>query len=326
MRKMRKITKRTPLNLIGFCLLIVYSWWLPAFAQAPTKAKIAFTSTRDGNGEIYLMDVDGKNQVNLTQHPAEDFSSAWSPTGKQLAFVSNRDRERDIYLMDTDGRNVRKLSGGGFGINYSPAWAPDGKKIAFEHVEGAGVLAIYVANVDGSPPIRVTQNPVTLASAPAWSPDGKQLAFESWTGPRAEIYIVNLETQQLRKLTPGPLDRAPAWSPDGEKIAFTRHEGDGINLYVINSDGNNLVKLIAGFEVGEPAWSPDGKYLLYQERLGGIGGNLQLFLISADGGKPKQLTHIGANSQPDWFDPAVLAVDLKDKLLTTWGRLKKGAH
>ena len=52
-------------------------------AQVPRKAQIAFVSDRDGNGEIYLMDTDGKNQRNLTNHPADDFAPTWSPDGRK---------------------------------------------------------------------------------------------------------------------------------------------------------------------------------------------------------------------------------------------------
>ena len=79
------------------------------WAKAPVTAKIAFASNRDGNSEIYIMNPDGSQQVNLTQHPAADFDPAWSPTGEQILFNSNRDGQWDLYLMDADGKNVQKV-------------------------------------------------------------------------------------------------------------------------------------------------------------------------------------------------------------------------
>ena len=58
------------------------------FAETPTTPKILFTSTRDGNHEVYIMNPDGSEQVNLTQHPARDVSAVWSPTGEQILFAS----------------------------------------------------------------------------------------------------------------------------------------------------------------------------------------------------------------------------------------------
>ena len=65
-----------------FSLILLLSVGICAVsAKAPTTPKILFTSTRDGNHEVYMMNPDGSEQVNLTQHPATDLEAAWSPTG-----------------------------------------------------------------------------------------------------------------------------------------------------------------------------------------------------------------------------------------------------
>ena len=76
-----------------FCMIILQLMCVRVyrvFAKAPTTPKILFTSRRDGNYEIYMMNPDGSEQVNLTQHPAIDLQAAWSPTGEQILFVSDR--------------------------------------------------------------------------------------------------------------------------------------------------------------------------------------------------------------------------------------------
>ena len=60
------------------------------FAKAPTTPKILFTSTRDGNREVYTMNPDGSEQVRLTQHPGNDLQAVWSPTGEKILFISDR--------------------------------------------------------------------------------------------------------------------------------------------------------------------------------------------------------------------------------------------
>ena len=95
------------------------------------KAQIAFTSTRDGNPEIYVMDADGENQIRLTKHPEEDKMPSWSPDGKKIAFVSMRNSGRNqIYVMDSIGENIRRITEGAFDLN--PAWSPDGRTIAYD--------------------------------------------------------------------------------------------------------------------------------------------------------------------------------------------------
>ena len=78
-------------------------------AKAPETAKVVFTSRRDGNFEIYIMNPDGSDQINLTQHRAQDYAPVWSPTGEQILFHSDRDGIEDLYLMDADGTNVRQV-------------------------------------------------------------------------------------------------------------------------------------------------------------------------------------------------------------------------
>ena len=81
------------------------------YGYAAGRPKIVFNSTRDGNSEIYAMEIDGSNQVRLTNHPAEDNDPSWSPDGRRIAFVSNRDNGVEhIYSMDSDGRNVTQLT------------------------------------------------------------------------------------------------------------------------------------------------------------------------------------------------------------------------
>ena len=95
-----------------------------------TNGKIAFTSIRDGNGEIYVMDADGSNQINLTGNPAQDFDPSWSHDGSKIAFMSNRDGNWEIYEMDADGSNQTNLTSNS-ADDRVPSWSPDGSKIAF---------------------------------------------------------------------------------------------------------------------------------------------------------------------------------------------------
>ena len=94
------------MRLLVFVILILFVLNVsvsPMFAKAPTTPKILFTSTRDGNHEVYMMNPDGTEQVNLTQHPARDISAVWSPTGEEILFVSDRQR-KGVWGPVFDGR------------------------------------------------------------------------------------------------------------------------------------------------------------------------------------------------------------------------------
>jgi Tol biopolymer transport system component len=89
---------------------------------SPDGQRIAFTSRRDGNNEIYIMDGEGSNLIRLTNQPGDDFAPSWSPDGAQIAFVSDRDQKAgiyDLYIMKADGSGVRRLTND-TAIDYSP--------------------------------------------------------------------------------------------------------------------------------------------------------------------------------------------------------------
>lgn len=222
---------------------------------SPDGAHIAFRSQRDGNDEIYVMNVDGSCQTNLTNDPPNDWSPAWSPDGKQIAFARSFDNNpfTDIVLMNTDGSGIMRLT---YEHGEYPAWSPDGKRIAFASARD-GNYEIYVMNADGSNQTRLTDNPAYDMS-PSWSPDGTQIAFDTQRdyypptevgiGPEFEIHILNADGSVDTRLTNNMAeDRFPSWSVDG-KISFTSNG----SLFIMDADGSNQVKLLdsAGF----PDW------------------------------------------------------------------------
>ena len=108
--------------------------------------KIAFSSLRDGNSEIYIMNADGANQIRLTNNGFFDFRPSWSPDGKKIAFTSTRVTDSyDIYVMNSDGTNQTRLTVNSIN-DYAPSWSPDGTTIAFTS-DRDGLAAIYLRNL-----------------------------------------------------------------------------------------------------------------------------------------------------------------------------------
>jgi Periplasmic component of the Tol biopolymer transport system len=91
-------------------------------AWSPDGRRIAFQSKRDGNLEIYVINLDGTGLSRLTDHPAADGRPAWSPDGQWIAFESDRDGKLDIYIMRADGSDVRRITSNA-GKNGWPSWA-----------------------------------------------------------------------------------------------------------------------------------------------------------------------------------------------------------
>jgi len=225
-------------------------------AWSPDGERIVFVSNRDGNREIYVMDADGHNQINLTNHPAEDWMPAWSPDGERIAFVSYRDGNWEIYVMGADGSNVTRLTEEK-ADDWAPSWSPDGAELAFCSTRD-GNWEIYVMDSSGSLPIRLTEHPENDL-APVWSPDGQWIAFESTRDGNSEIYIMDRNGEQLRNLSNTPMadDHGPGWSPDGNRIVFYSIRDGDWDIYAMNNAGGELVNLTNN-EINDqaPVWRP----------------------------------------------------------------------
>ena len=302
------------------------------------KAQIAFTSIRDRNLEIYVMDADGNNQIRLTNHPEHDYQPSWSPDGGRIAFVSERNGgNKQIYVMDSNGKNVKRLTNGAF--DRHPAWSPDGQTIAYhgyedeEWVEDEEVnFKIYLIAPDGTNRRKLAGDIPSWDIEPAWSPDSQRIAFvssrENWV---SEIYVMDANGTHQKRLTHTKFnERHPTWSPDGSRIAFSSLPNEDFIMSVIDADGTNRRNLTEEVLDGRtrlifhPAWSRDGRTIAYHFAKGGLdpGG---IHLMTADGEHLKRLgdLHKGGDSWPDWFDPATLAVASEGNRITIWGGVKQ---
>ena len=135
----------TPISALGLTQLTSNSGEDSTPAWSPDGSKIAFTSAIDGYNEIYVMNADGSNIIQLTDNSDwDDVSPAWSPDGSKIAFMSDRDRDDDIfeiYVMNADGSNVIQLTNNSDQDGF-PAWSPDGSKIAFTSTRDEDMLGI----------------------------------------------------------------------------------------------------------------------------------------------------------------------------------------
>ncbi len=223
---------------------------------------VIYQTDREGNWEIYLLDVESWKEYNLSQHPAEDRNPALSPDGTQVAFESNRDGNWDIYLLDLESGEVTRLTEN-MAFDGAPAWSPDGAHIAFESYRD-GNWEVYVLEIDSLQPTRLTDDPGG-DYAPAWSPDGEHIAFTSWRDGDKEIYVMGADGSDQRNLTRSPEDdEYPAWSPDGESLAFVSYRDSyAPEIYLMDADGQGQIRL-RNNEVNDwaPTWSPDGKEIV----------------------------------------------------------------
>ena len=280
-------------SFLGGRLLFIDSW-----AYAAGSQWISFASNRTGNFDIYVVDINGKNLRNLTNHPADEFDPTWSPDGRFLAYASNREGNFDIYVMDMKKKEHHQLTHH-LKDDLFPAWSPDGKWIAFSS-KRAGNPDIYKTNINGTHLVQLTNRGKN--GRPAWSPDSQWIAFGTYRGDKSNLYVMTSEGRRIRSLAEAAWLAGCTWSPDGKQIAFGTWErqikpanvfranikdgginlnnlkgGVGVNLSIIDINGKNLQKLtqIPPWrpkkllpppplpQISFPTWSPDGDWIAY---------------------------------------------------------------
>lgn len=316
----------------------------PNGSTARADHGILFSSKRDGDFEIYVMDADSGSVRQLTrnesegENEADDGSPSWSPDGQRIAFTSTRDHEGDgfdseeLYVMAADGSGQTRLTENETGEGW-PTWSPDGEWLRFARrsverpatEEEALRFEVARMRLDGSDTKRLFEPDALLVMGPAWSPDGKAVAF---TGCEivarqldCEVWIANADGTDAEKLTDGTGRSAgPAWSPDGQRIAFSSdrdmngdcffHDCTGWNgeIYVMNADGSDQKRLTDDpGDDNSPTWSPDGTRIAFAALRNVEGAvdepseNYEIYVMDAEGSDLIQLTtNTSWDWQPDW--------------------------
>ena len=186
--------------------------------------RIAFTTTRTGGKEVFVMDYDGANQRPVTAHRSTSMAPAWHPSGRFIAYTSFVGGPPGIYQAElASGRKTPLLTDGE--QNISPSYSPDGRRIVFSRALGA-TSEIFVADADGSNARRITHTQAIDAS-PAWSPTGSDIAFTSSRTGNPHVFLMDAEGSNVRRISSaGNYNDGAAWNAAGDRLAYaTRRRG-----------------------------------------------------------------------------------------------------
>ncbi len=190
--------------------IFVYSRFVDTSPSMSTITdKVAYSSSRNGNMDIYTCNKDGSDKKRLTFNRGIDTSPTWSPNGYQIAFTSDRSGQPQIYVMDSEGTDSRRLTFDG-SYQDSPAWSPKGDKIAYSSLH-KGKFDIWLIESDGSKAHAVTSIPGNN-EYPTWSPDGAHIAFVNTRGGKSNIYTVNVLRGDIKQITFSGNAKMPDWS------------------------------------------------------------------------------------------------------------------
>ncbi|MGB2639057.1 MAG: hypothetical protein WAN32_08935, partial [Candidatus Acidiferrum sp.] len=265
---------------------------------------IAFISSRTGFKELWIMDYDGANQHPLTHLRTISLMPRWSPDASRIAFTCYEPYERIVsaqicmYSMDLG----KVIAFPRFrGTNSAPAWSPDGKQLMFSS-SMQGTPDLFVTDVNGSRPKRLTFSGVGGATSPAWNPKtGQSVAFVSDRGGIPKLYMMNADGTNVTNLDlpdKGYLID-PAWSPNGQLLAFSwRRPTGNYDIYIMEPGTQELVELTRDEARNErPSWAPDGRHIVFESTRN---GTRQIWTMLADGSQAHELTLAGHNESPNW--------------------------
>lgn len=233
---------------------------------SPDGQRLAFVSGHaeviDAPSEIFAIDADGSNLVQVTNDDLFDDSPVWSPDGSRLAFhqygqdpLSGSLVNSEVVVVNADGSGLRVL-----GPGENPAWSPDGQSVAMTVPQGDTSRA-WVQGADGTGRHQVSDLAVQ-AVAPAWSPDGQTLLVST-----GGLSLVDLVTGSVTPLLADSRSSAspPSWSIGG-LIAFSATGTGAPGLFTIASDGSGLRQVLDNDSPEAiAAWSPDGRWLILDD-------------------------------------------------------------
>jgi TolB protein len=253
---------------------------------------ITYSSNGKRGIELHSIQPDGSDDRVIPIPSGDPWLPAWSPDGSKLAVaVFAGGGRRSLLVMDTDFTDAQQVaSAENVG---TPSWSPDGRSLLYAAKNGEQT-EIHLVGADGSGDVVIHQEPAegTYAIFSAqFSPDGTQILFDRGTDVGFDIFVMDTDGRNVRRLTSTGTDYDPSWSPDGTRIAFTRQEivnnRATSDIFLMNADGSDVRRLTddgTGTSL-HPEWSPDGTRIAYSRthNTGQSVGPPGLVIMKADG-------------------------------------------
>ncbi len=182
-------------------------------AWSPDGTRLAFHSNRDGDFEIYVINLDGTGLTALTDNDVDDLGPDWSPDGTQIAFhTSLWDFPYELAILDLNTGQIRRLTNNN-DTNTFPTWSPDGTQIAYNAISSIDANAnIYIMQADGTGRRQIT-NDNARNTFPDWSPDGTQIIYQRGNPDISATYTIPVAGGTPTALTGQDRNFLPDWEP-----------------------------------------------------------------------------------------------------------------
>ena len=241
---------------------------------APDGKSFVYAADTNGNFDIFVQRVGGKNATNLTKDStATDTQPAFSPDGESIAFRSERE-PKGVYVMGASGENLRRVADFGF----HPSWSPEGKELVISTfggdqptVRSGSDNKLWITNVETGAKRELLK---AEASFPAWSPTGKRVAYWFYTAAFAKRDIATIPADGGEPVIVtkdfAVSNWNPVWSPDGKFLYFVSNKNGSLNFWRVRIDEASGAVLSEPEPVVTPSkfsrhlnFSRDGKRMIY---------------------------------------------------------------
>lgn len=221
---------------------------------SPDGRKVCYSSYKDGNLNIYVLNLETQNQLKLAAHKGLNSAPAWSPDGKQIAMTLSKDGNAEIYLLNYENRKLKRLTYNN-AIDSSPTWSPSNRELAFTSGR-SGLPQVYIMDTDGLNVRRLTFEG-SYNDSPAWSPRGDKIAYVSRTASGFDIYSIDVTGENRIRLTDSSRSNEdPYWAPNGFSLVFSSNRTGKKEIYFMFWDGTDQTQITAGGGNYSPSWSP----------------------------------------------------------------------
>ncbi len=238
---------RAPQTIISDDEVITTPSW------SPDGSVIAFTSYRQGTGDLYLYSFSGGSASRIVSGGVNT-APAWAPGSRYLAFTRSLDGNSDIYRYDKATEDLQRLTARG-SIETSASFSPTGQQMILTS-DRVGYPQLYIMDSAGGTTERAGFAH-GYCDSPSWSPTGDRIAYCARSGGDFHIFVMNADGTEIRQVTvEGSLNEDPVWSPTGRHLAFSSDSDGTRSIYLLELNKLTLYRLSDGGESYCATWSP----------------------------------------------------------------------
>ena len=321
---MGTVQPQKSLAVIVALLFATLLWRSVGGAQAADiddSGKIAFVGNQSGNFQLYTVNPDGSNIVqitNLAPTALETWVPDFSPDGKRITFSYGQVDAAgnifpDIYVINVDGSNLTQITHDG--LSGVSRWSPDGTHFTFLKQStrtNRGVVATM--SIDGSDQ-KVLSSDLWGVFRSGYTPDGSHILWETQeAGFVSVLWIMNSDGTNQKRLTAAPLKAGLPSSPSSDHVVFMRNQNTPAviptTLYKMRLDGSNIDQLtqpVGNSHDGWPNYSPSRQKIVFTSDRLSSDGSLDIFTMNADGTGMKRIATgitVGGCADQNCVNPA----------------------